>query len=93
MLVSRQGRAYKREAAVLGALQGSVAIEGEVAVRLVVYMARRGCDLDNRVKPTLDALTGVAYADDAQVARLDVTRALDPDDPRVEVEVTAMEAA
>lgn len=35
-------------------------------------------DLDNKVKPILDALTGVVYEDDAQVKRLDV-RALEPE--------------
>lgn len=45
-------------------------LTGRVAVRLDVYLCRG--DLDNRIKATLDALKGIAFIDDRQVASLRV---------------------
>lgn len=52
-------------------------------------------DADNVLKLVADALNGVAYLDDAQVARVEVEkwRAAQGDPPRVEVEVRAIGAA
>lgn len=50
--------------------------------------ARRG-DLDNRAKVVLDALQGIAYANDSQIVELHMFRHDDRDNPRVEVTVEA----
>ena len=41
-------------------------------------------DLDNFNKLALDALTGIAYDDDSQIAELTVKRAYDKTKPRIE---------
>ena len=81
--VTTEGRLYREKARDLARGQRVAKFYGEIAVSGVVYMARRGCDLDNRIKPTLDALKGIAWTDDRQVARLAFTRELDPRNPRV----------
>ena len=86
-LVSAEGRAYRERCHLVALAQRARPLDGEVAVRAVVYMARLGCDLDNRAKVLLDALSGAAWHDDAQVADLHLIRRLDRDDPRVEVEI------
>lgn len=48
-----------------------VPLQGDVAVRIAFYFkTRRKRDLDNQNKLVLDALTGIVYADDSQVADL-----------------------
>lgn len=47
---------------------------GDVALRALWVRSRRSGDVDNRLKAMLDALKGVAYGDDAQVARLTIER-------------------
>ena len=60
---------------------------GPVAVTMHVYRERKAGDLDNRIKLTLDALNGHAWADDAQVVELHAYRRDDAANPRVEVEI------
>ena len=43
---------------------------GEVAVTITYVSSRARLDVDNIPKPILDALTGLVYADDCQVADL-----------------------
>ena len=43
---------------------------GEVAVTITYVSNRARLDIDNIPKPILDALTGLVYADDRQVADL-----------------------
>jgi len=45
-------------------------LTGEVFVNIAWFRRARRGDLDNKAKPILDALKGLAYADDRQVARL-----------------------
>lgn len=87
-ILSKQGRAYKKACAAI--LAGQTPTARPVRVQLSVYMARRGCDLDNRIKPTLDVLNGTVFVDDSQVHELVVSRYLDHRRPRVEVEVVEM---
>jgi Holliday junction resolvase RusA-like endonuclease len=43
-------------------------LEGEIAVSITLYFGtKRRADLDNFNKLSLDALTGIAYADDSQI--------------------------
>jgi Holliday junction resolvase RusA-like endonuclease len=44
-------------------------------------------DVDNVLKVMLDALNGVAYADDKQVRRVSIEAVHDPECPRVAVVV------
>jgi crossover junction endodeoxyribonuclease RusA len=51
-------------------LHGKPLIEGEVLMALTFSGARAAQDVDNLAKGVLDALNGIAYADDRQVTRL-----------------------
>jgi Holliday junction resolvase RusA-like endonuclease len=54
-------------------------IAGDVEVAVIWYRAKRQGDVDNRLKPLLDALKDVAFGDDAAVARLSIERIDSPD--------------
>lgn len=75
-----KGRTYKAkaareyEAAAGWAMASCPRLEGEVAVEVTWFRARRTGDLDNKLKPLLDALKGVAFGDDARVRRLAIER-------------------
>lgn len=95
MLVSRDGREYRKAAHAAAARQLPPIVQvpsAPVSVDLLVVTPTKAGDLDNRIKPTLDALQGVIYTDDRQVTEISVRRGVDRSDPRVEVrwsEVTA----
>lgn len=67
--------------------------EGFVDVTLRLYRPTLAGDVDNRTKPVLDVLQGVAYANDRQVIGLHVFNFLSRKRPRAEVEVRAMTPA
>lgn len=48
-------------------------VRGKVAVGIVWYRDRKAGDLDNKIKPCLDALKGLAFGDDALVYHLTAT--------------------
>jgi Holliday junction resolvase RusA-like endonuclease len=55
-------------------------------VSIAFYFAtKRRRDLDNQNKLILDALTGIAYDDDSQIAELHLYRAYDAKRPRIEI--------
>ena len=89
VLVSKDGRAYRRRARLVGLAQvGNLEpFTGPVRVALHVVTPTKRGDLDNRIKPTLDALQGLAYDDDKRVVELHATRGVDRDNPRVEITV------
>jgi Holliday junction resolvase RusA-like endonuclease len=63
-------------------------LEGDISVSVTFYFAtKRKRDLDNQNKLVLDALTGIAYEDDSQIAELHLKRAYDKSRPRMEVMV------
>jgi Holliday junction resolvase RusA-like endonuclease len=62
-------------------------MEGAVSLRATVYFRDHRRDLDNVFKPLLDALQGIAYANDRQITHLDFRKALDPKNPRIEMEI------
>ena len=64
-----------------------VPMGGELAVSIVWYRAQRSGDVDNRIKGTLDLLRGIAYADDASVARVSCERVDDGSPARLVVDV------
>jgi crossover junction endodeoxyribonuclease RusA len=90
-VMSNEARAYKMNASLAAKAQGlRPIIDAEVAVVLRIFRPARRGDLDNRIKVLLDALRGVAYRDDAQVAALYAVQAHDPENPRVEVEIAPL---
>lgn len=57
-----------------------------VAVTLRFYRATaHKCDLDNLCKAVLDALQGIIFENDAQMWILHAEKAIDRDNPRVEI--------
>jgi crossover junction endodeoxyribonuclease RusA len=84
-VLSAKGRAYK---ATVESIVGRNMIEGEVAVAVAFYRPARRGDLDNTLKALLDALTGLAYHDDSQVAQIGALRYEDRANPRAEVIVS-----
>jgi Holliday junction resolvase RusA-like endonuclease len=69
-------------------------LEGGIEVSITLYFGtKRKADLDNFNKLSLDALTGIVWEDDSQIARLTIERGYDNARPRVEIEVKTMPAA
>jgi crossover junction endodeoxyribonuclease RusA len=68
--------------------QNLTPIEGHVQVQIEVYRPARRGDLDNTLKVLLDALNGLAYADDSQITQIFAKRFEDKANPRVEIMVT-----
>jgi Holliday junction resolvase RusA-like endonuclease len=63
-------------------------LEGDISVSITLYFGtKRRADLDNFNKLSLDALTGIAYEDDSQIAELHLHRCYDKHRPRIEVDV------
>ena len=67
--------------------------EQQVCVELWWYRKAKQGDLDKRVGILLDALQGHWYENDVQVATLHCYRLEDKVNPRLEVEVTAIQQA
>ena len=71
---------------------GVVRMTGAIGVELVYFRAtKRRCDWDNLAKLTCDALNGVAWEDDSQIVDARVVLGHDPENPRVEVEISSRE--
>jgi crossover junction endodeoxyribonuclease RusA len=87
VLISEEGRRFKARCQLVAQAQCRKPLAGSAAVRAVVYFRDHRRDLDNVLKPLLDALQGIAYANDRQIAHLDFTKALDPKNPRIEMEI------
>jgi Holliday junction resolvase RusA-like endonuclease len=64
-----------------------VPLLGDLAVSITWYRERRVGDTDNKIKGTLDLLKGIAYADDASVARVSCERVDDGTPARLVVDV------
>ncbi len=87
MRKSTEAVAYYELAGFEAIKQGVEITDCDVAVTLKVYRARKSGDLDNRIKPLLDALQGVAFYDDKQVIEIHAYRFDDKNNPRVEVTI------
>src|SRR5689334_20654176 len=69
-------------------------LEGDIALSITLFFGtKRKADLDNFNKLSLDALTGIVYHDDSQVAELNIKRAYDKARPRIEVIASTLKAA
>lgn len=75
-LISKKGREFKSAVKQLCAIVGRDAITESVAVEILAYPPdKRKRDLDNLLKPILDALTeGGIWGDDSQVDDLRIIR-------------------
>ena len=71
---SPEANAYAARVRTLGQLARLVPFTGEVVVVIDWYRDRRAGDVDNRIKPLLDALQGLAFVNDNQVRRVVATR-------------------
>lgn len=88
VLISREGRAWKKKALQLALLQRPKRIEGDIEVVLTVHFRDRRRDLDNACKPLLDLLQAAGvYENDRQITRIRMERLIDKGNPRVEIEV------
>lgn len=90
-VVSPEAREYKHKAWGYAKEAGAECLEGDVALELRVFRARKRGDVDNRIKVLLDSMIGVLYDDDDQVTELHVYRDDDKKDPRVEVKAWEVE--
>lgn len=100
-LISKAGREYRRSVSDRLAMRRGKSYGGRLRVEVFVTVPdRRRRDLDNMLKPLLDALQhGGLYADDEQIDDLRIRRAgyakdagrvsvsVEPIDPRVEITV------
>lgn len=70
-------------------------LKGELSVFLKLYRKYRTCtrifgDVDNHAKAILDALNGICYVDDSQIARCVIEKHTDKEFPRAEIELVEM---
>jgi Holliday junction resolvase RusA-like endonuclease len=79
-------RDYNLEARSQWGRRKPITEEVELWIRLF-FGTKRRADIDNFHKLSLDALSGVVYADDSQIHALHVERDYDKADPRIEIEV------
>ncbi len=89
MVKSEAAREYQEQVGWLARAAGlRKPILGAVAVTLRVFRKQRSGDLDNKIKPLLDSLNGIAWNDDSQIVEIHAFRFDDPKNPRIEVEIT-----
>lgn len=82
--LSDKGKQFKEEIGWLAA-QESDWYENDVTVELHFYFGdKRKRDIDNGIKISLDALTGVMFGDDSQITELHVFKRYDKNNPRIE---------
>jgi Holliday junction resolvase RusA-like endonuclease len=91
-------RLYKSDAAVVFATQlqmaarramrGAPPLTGSLEVGVTMVFDSERPDIDGPIKPVLDAMQRIVFANDRQVRRLTVERVVDRERPRVEVVVT-----
>lgn len=88
VLISREGRQWKKKALQLVAMQRPAVFDGEVCITLTVYFRDKRRDLDNAAKPTLDLLQAAGVlVNDRSVVELHMIREVDKGNPRVEVAI------
>ena len=87
LLTAKYRRALRDASALAAVYCKGGPLEGDVHLRVDVFPPdRRRRDLLNCAKLICDALTGVAYRDDSQIARTEwVRQSVDRDNPRVEI--------
>jgi len=90
MVKSREAREYQELASILAIQQRIPLVKKPQEVVVTVRWFREALrgDLDKRYSIMLDALQGVAFENDAQVAEIHAYRSLDRENPRMEVIVS-----
>lgn len=78
---------YKADAGWLAKQAGARVIEGDVAVVMNVYLGKLDIDADNLFKVVLDALNGIAWADDSQIVDLHIRKHRGQRRRRLEIEI------
>jgi Holliday junction resolvase RusA-like endonuclease len=89
-VLTKVGREYKEDAALLAAGAGAKPLTCDVRVSLKVYRPRKCGDLDNSLKVIFDSITGIGWKDDGQVRVIRAIRFEDKENPRVIVRIEAM---
>lgn len=72
MFKTKEAKSYQK--VVRDALVGLTPLTGDLEVSIRINRPRRRGDIDNVLKACFDALTGVAFIDDEQIAMLDAKR-------------------
>jgi Holliday junction resolvase RusA-like endonuclease len=85
--LSDKAKQFKNDAGWEAKAAGMRVLDGEVAVRMDVYIGKSRADIDNLSKLVLDSLINIAYEDDRQVADLHIVRHQSKGPPRLEVTV------
>lgn len=83
--VSKEAEAFKTNVLLLARQAGVEMLDGELGIGIKIYRPQKSGDLDNRIKVLIDALRGVAYADDNQIVLIFAKRFDDKLNPRAEV--------
>ena len=83
-----EAKAYQAKAYWMARKQNHTILDGPVIVRGTIYFPNKRGDLTNRIKVLEDAIQGAAYHDDKQVVRIDISKAIDRENPRVELDIT-----
>jgi Holliday junction resolvase RusA-like endonuclease len=89
MFYSAEGKRWKAAVAchALARRPADWPLAGRYAVTFAAYFQRASADVDNLVKPALDALQGTLWANDRQVTSVTATKAIDIEAPRLVVTV------
>ena len=90
MVKSNEAREYQETASQLAMMQQIPLIEKPTEVCVTIRWFREAMrgDLDKRYSIMLDALQGIAYENDSQIAEIHAYRELDRQNPRMEVMVS-----
>jgi hypothetical protein len=69
-------------------VRAAQSVRPRLSVSITLYFGtKRKADLDNFNKLSLDALGGIVYEDDSQIAELHLKRAYDKVRPRIEIAI------
>lgn len=92
MVKSREARDYQENVTILAIQQQIPLIEKPTEVVVTIRWFREALrgDLDKRYSIMLDALQGIAFENDSQIAEIHAYRTLDRENPRIEVIVSRL---
>jgi Holliday junction resolvase RusA-like endonuclease len=70
MYLTKEGKAYKEALNLTARTQIKEPIQDEIGLSIYFYVNRKNRDIDNMLKPVLDALEGILYINDRQINKL-----------------------
>lgn len=90
VILTAAARKYTASVVNLAFAQGVKTIKAptEIIVHINWYRARKAGDIDKRGAIMLDALQGIAYDNDSQIALYTIERFEDKENPRMEIEIS-----